>query len=62
MKPKELRPGTLAQAEHDHIVVILDAAHWNILAASRTLNISRTTLYRKMARYRIEGKRATVTP
>jgi DNA-binding NtrC family response regulator len=45
---------TLAEAERAHIVRVLEAVHWNKKEASRVLEISRGTLYRKIVEYHLE--------
>jgi DNA-binding NtrC family response regulator len=45
---------SLADAERVHIVRVLDAVGWNKKEAARVLEISRGTLYRKIAEYRLE--------
>ncbi len=45
---------TLAEAERTHILRILEAVNWNKKQAADILEISRGTLYRKIAEYRLE--------
>ena len=45
---------TLAQSERAHIVRVLEAVQWNKKEASRILDISRGTLYRKIVEYQLE--------
>ncbi len=45
---------TLAEAERTHILRILEAVNWNKKQAADVLEISRGTLYRKIAEYRLE--------
>jgi len=45
---------SLAEAERAHIVRVLEAVQWNKKEASRVLDISRGTLYRKILEYRLE--------
>ena len=45
---------TLADAEKAHILRVLDATGWNKKAAATVLEISRATLYRKIAEYGLE--------
>ena len=45
---------TLAQAERAHIGRVLEAVRWNKKEAARVLEISRGTLYRKIAEYQLE--------
>ncbi|MGC4083605.1 MAG: sigma-54 dependent transcriptional regulator [Vicinamibacterales bacterium] len=45
---------SLAEAERAHISRVLDAVHWNKKEAARVLDISRGTLYRKIAEYALE--------
>jgi transcriptional regulator with PAS, ATPase and Fis domain len=44
-------PGSLADAERDHIRSVLDSESWNISKAARTLEVDRVTLYNKIRRY-----------
>lgn len=46
------RPG---QGERDHLVKVLRDTNWNKVAAAREMNWSRMTLYRKLAKYDLEG-------
>ena len=45
---------SLAEAERAHIVRVLEAVKWNKKEASRVLDISRGTLYRKIVEYALE--------
>src|SRR5438445_7660908 len=45
---------SLADAERAHIVRVLEAVDWNKKEASRVLDISRGTLYRKILEYQLE--------
>ena len=45
---------SLAEAERTHIVRVLEATDWNKKEASRVLDISRGTLYRKILEYQLE--------
>ena len=45
---------SLADAERAHIVRVLEAVQWNKKEASRVLDISRGTLYRKIVDYQLE--------
>jgi len=45
---------SLAEAERAHISRVLEAVQWNKKEAARVLNISRGTLYRKIAEYALE--------
>src|SRR5437867_5236213 len=45
---------SLAEAERAHIVRVLEAVDWNKKEASRVLDISRGTLYRKIVEYQVE--------
>jgi transcriptional regulator of acetoin/glycerol metabolism len=45
---------SLAEAERAHIIRVLEAVHWNKKEASRVLDISRGTLYRKIVEYQLE--------
>jgi DNA-binding NtrC family response regulator len=48
------RMPSLADAERSHIVRVLEAVQWNKKEASRVLEISRGTLYRKIVEYQLE--------
>ena len=48
-----VRP-SLAEAERAHIVRVLEAVQWNKKEASRVLEISRGTLYRKIVEFSLE--------
>ena len=48
------RMPSLAEAERAHIVRVLEAVQWNKKEASRVLDISRGTLYRKIEEYKLE--------
>jgi DNA-binding NtrC family response regulator len=58
---------SLAESERAHIVRVLEAVEWNKKEASRVLDISRGTLYRKILEYQLEpeprsaGRRARET-
>ena len=43
-----------AEAERAHISRVLEAVQWNKKEAARVLDISRGTLYRKIAEYALE--------
>src|SRR5438552_5422086 len=45
---------SLAESERAHIVRVLEAVQWNKKEASRILDISRGTLYRKILEYQLE--------
>jgi DNA-binding NtrC family response regulator len=45
---------SLAEAERAHIVRVLEAVEWNKKEASRVLEISRGTLYRKIVEFELE--------
>jgi transcriptional regulator with PAS, ATPase and Fis domain len=45
---------SLAESERAHIVRVLEAVEWNKKEASRVLDISRGTLYRKILEYQLE--------
>ncbi len=45
---------SLAEAERAHISRVLDVVQWNKKEAARVLDISRGTLYRKIAEYALE--------
>ncbi len=53
-QPSGDRMPSLAEAERAHIVRVLEAVHWNKKEASRVLDISRGTLYRKIVEYQLE--------
>ena len=44
---------SLEEAEHAAIVEAVRACNGNLTAAARSLGVSRSTLYRKMERYRV---------
>jgi len=52
---------SLAEAERAHISRVLDAVQWNKKEAARVLDISRGTLYRKIAEYALDPS-AQATP
>src|SRR5712675_3606775 len=52
--PSGDRLPSLAEAERTHIVRVLEAVRWNKKEASRVLDISRGTLYRKIEEYKLE--------
>jgi DNA-binding NtrC family response regulator len=53
---------TLAEAERVHIARVLEAVRWNKKEAARVLEISRGTLYRKIAEYALgEGSESSPT-
>jgi DNA-binding NtrC family response regulator len=54
LQPSGERLPTLAEAERAHIVRVLEAVQWNKKEASRVLEISRGTLYRKIVEYQLE--------
>jgi DNA-binding NtrC family response regulator len=53
-EPTGDRLPSLSEAERSHIVRVLQAVQWNKKEAARVLDISRGTLYRKIAEYRLE--------
>jgi transcriptional regulator with PAS, ATPase and Fis domain len=53
-QPSSDRMPSLAEAERAHIVRVLESAQWNKKEASRVLDISRGTLYRKIVEYQLE--------
>src|SRR3989440_9198357 len=53
------RMPSLAEAERAHIVRVLEAVDWNKKEASRVLDISRGTLYRKIVEYELEPEAKT---
>jgi DNA-binding NtrC family response regulator len=46
---------SLEDVERRHILLVLDALHWNKAEAARILGINRATLYRKLQRYGLGG-------
>ena len=50
---KEVRP--LHEAEKDHIRLALDSSRWNITRTAQLLEISPTTLRKKIRDYRLEN-------
>ena len=52
--PSGDRLPSLAEAERAHIVRVLEAVQWNKKEASRVLEISRGTLYRKILEFSLE--------
>ena len=50
---------TLADAERVHIARVLEAVGWNKKEAARVLDISRGTLYRKIADYDLVPRTGT---
>jgi DNA-binding NtrC family response regulator len=52
--PSGDRLPSLAESERAHIVRVLEAVDWNKKEASRVLDISRGTLYRKIVEYQLE--------
>ena len=52
--PNGDRMPSLAEAERAHIVRVLEAVDWNKKEASKVLDISRGTLYRKIVEYNLE--------
>src|SRR5262249_28369589 len=53
-QPSADRLPSLAEAERAHIIRVLEAVDWNKKEASRVLDISRGTLYRKIVEYSLE--------
>jgi DNA-binding NtrC family response regulator len=55
---------SLAEAERAHISRVLEAVQWNKKEAARVLDISRGTLYRKIAEYALQqaGAHSAITP
>ena len=53
-QPTGGRLPSLAESERAHIVRVLEAVQWNKKEASRILDISRGTLYRKILEYQLE--------
>jgi DNA-binding NtrC family response regulator len=58
-QPSPERLPSLAEAERAHISRVLEAVQWNKKEAARVLEISRGTLYRKIAEYALEEGGAT---
>ncbi len=54
VQPSGDRIPSLAEAERTHIMRVLEAVQWNKKEASRVLDISRGTLYRKILEYQLE--------
>jgi DNA-binding NtrC family response regulator len=50
---------SLAESERAHIIRVLEAVRWNKKEASRVLDISRGTLYRKIVDYQLEPESKT---
>jgi DNA-binding NtrC family response regulator len=59
VQPQSDRMPSLAEAERTHIVRVLEAVQWNKKEASRVLDISRGTLYRKIVEYQLEPEPRT---
>jgi DNA-binding NtrC family response regulator len=57
LTPQSERMPSLAEAERDHIIRVLEAVQWNKKEAARVLEISRGTLYRKISEYSLEPSR-----
>ena len=53
---------TLREAERAHIMRALEASGWNKKEASRVLEISRGTLYRKIVEYGLEHETRSIRP
>jgi transcriptional regulator of acetoin/glycerol metabolism len=47
----------LDMAERDALLRVLEATHWNVSRAAKSLGLSRNTLYRRMHRYGINPSR-----
>lgn len=47
-------PRSLADAERAHITRILEEEEWNVTRAAKTLEVDRSTLYKKMKKYGLE--------
>ena len=54
LQPSGDKMPSLAEAERAHIGRVLEAVQWNKKEASRVLDISRGTLYRKIVEYQLE--------
>ncbi len=59
-EPVRERLPSLRQTERAHIVKVLDAVGWNKKEAAEILEISRGTLYRKIAEYGLEPARTSL--
>lgn len=57
LEPPRERLASLRETERAHIVRVLDAVNWNKKEAAEILEISRGTLYRKIAEYGLEPTR-----
>jgi DNA-binding NtrC family response regulator len=55
--PGRPAPGTLDDMEKEYIVYVLNVAEYNLKKAAKILDVSRTTLYNKMARYSLVRER-----
>ena len=60
--PRPAGPQSLAEAEREHIVSVLESSGWNITHAARTLEVDRVTLYNKIRRYGLSRPGATHLP
>jgi DNA-binding NtrC family response regulator len=58
-QPSGDRMPSLAEAERAHIVRVLESTDWNKKEASRVLDISRGTLYRKIVEFQLEPETRT---
>jgi DNA-binding NtrC family response regulator len=59
-EPTHERLASLRETERAHVVRVLDAVGWNKKEAAEMLEISRGTLYRKIAEYGLEPTRAAL--
>jgi two-component system, NtrC family, response regulator AtoC len=60
-EPAPERLASLRETERAHIVRVLDAVGWNKKEAAETLEISRGTLYRKIAEFGLEPSRVDMS-
>ncbi len=52
--PSTSQPRSLAEAEKAHIARILDEEDWNISRTAKTLEVDRSTLYKKMRKFGLQ--------
>ncbi|MGQ9664047.1 MAG: helix-turn-helix domain-containing protein [bacterium] len=46
-----------SKAEEKYIITILNTVNWHITDAAKIMGINRSTLFRKMRKYRIQKKK-----
>ncbi|MGQ9464590.1 MAG: helix-turn-helix domain-containing protein [bacterium] len=46
-----------SKAEEKYIIAILNTVNWHITDAAKIMGINRSTLFRKMRKYRIQKKK-----